>query len=195
LKPRTRKGSSPQLFAADPDRLARFQREAQVLASLNHPNIATIYGLEDAGGVTALILELVEGETLAEHLVRLKADTPGSGAVESVVSGFPSAGLGTGSRTGIPIDEALTIARQIAEALEAAHERGTAKAAPYDVGEAAEAVPYDGDGANVGRPLRSQPQTTQSVLFDIGAVHSHLLVLHRAPVGEEVVVMLRQEMS
>ena len=56
----------PATFAQDPDRVARFRREAQLLASLNHPNIAAIYGLEDAGPVTALVLELVEGPTLAE---------------------------------------------------------------------------------------------------------------------------------
>src|SRR5215203_4230075 len=82
--------------ASDPDRLARFSREAQVLASLNHPNIAHIHGVEETNGVTALILELVEGEDLAQRIAR--------GA--------------------IPIDEALPIARQIAEALEAAHEHG-----------------------------------------------------------------------
>src|SRR6266576_1126927 len=58
----------PDLFAADPERLARFEREAQVLASLNHPHIAAIYGLEEAGGVRALVLELVEGETLADRI-------------------------------------------------------------------------------------------------------------------------------
>ena len=86
----------PDPFATDPERLARFQREAQVLASLNHPNIAAIYGLEDADGVQALVLELVEGPTLADRI----AQGP------------------------IPLDEALPIARQIAEALEAAHEQG-----------------------------------------------------------------------
>jgi serine/threonine-protein kinase len=86
----------PSAVAADPDRVARFEREAKVLASLNHPHIAGIYGLEDAGGVKALVMELVEGEDLAERLAR--------GA--------------------IPIDEALPIALQIAEALEAAHEQG-----------------------------------------------------------------------
>ena len=86
----------PEAFTSDPDRLARFEREAKVLASLNHPNIGSIYGLEEAEGVRALVLELVEGPTLAD---RIK--------------------LGP-----IPIDEALPIARQIAEALEAAHEAG-----------------------------------------------------------------------
>src|SRR6266496_1333112 len=86
----------PEAFAADAERLARFRREAHVLASLNHPHIAAIYGLEEASGVEALVLELVPGETLAERLAQ--------GA--------------------LPIEEALEIARQIAEALEAAHERG-----------------------------------------------------------------------
>ncbi|MDO8677104.1 MAG: protein kinase [Acidobacteriota bacterium] len=82
--------------ANDPDRLARFGREAQVLASLNHPNIAHIHGLEESGGITALVLELVEGEDLAQRI----------------------------ARGPIPLDEALPIARQIAEALEAAHDHG-----------------------------------------------------------------------
>ena len=86
----------PPSLAADPDRLARFQREAEVLASLNHPHIAAIYGLEEADGVKALVMELVEGPTLAERI----AQGP------------------------IPVDEALPIAKQIAEALEAAHEQG-----------------------------------------------------------------------
>ena len=86
----------PEAFTADPDRLARFEREAKVLASLNHPNIGSIYGLEEAEGVRALVLELIEGPTLADRIAQ--------GA--------------------IPIDEALPIAKQIAEALEAAHEQG-----------------------------------------------------------------------
>src|SRR5262245_63054749 len=85
----------PDSFANDPDRLARFQREAQVLASLNHPHIAHIHGLEESAGVRALVMELVEGEDLAQRITR--------GA--------------------LPIDEALPIARQIAEALETAHEQ------------------------------------------------------------------------
>jgi len=86
----------PDAFTADPDRLARFTREAQILASLNHPNIAAIYGIEEAEGARALVLELVEGPTLADRI----AQGP------------------------IPIEDALPIARQIAEALEAAHEAG-----------------------------------------------------------------------
>jgi serine/threonine protein kinase len=90
----------PGDVAADVDRLARFQREAEILASLNHSNIAHLYGIAEADGVRALVMELVEGPTLAEKL----------GA--------------TGATGALPIDEALTIAKQIAEALEAAHERG-----------------------------------------------------------------------
>ena len=86
----------PEAFTQDPDRLARFEREAKVLASLNHPNIAAIYGLEEADGIRALVLELVEGPTLADRI----------------------------KRGPIPLDEALPIAKQIAEALEAAHEAG-----------------------------------------------------------------------
>ena len=98
----------PETFAADPQRLARFQREAQVLASLNHPHIAQIHGLEDSAGTPALVMELVEGETLADRLRRLVAG-------DLQVSGRSS---------GLPIDEALNIAGQIADALEAAHEKG-----------------------------------------------------------------------
>jgi serine/threonine protein kinase/Tol biopolymer transport system component len=86
----------PEEFARDTDRIARFQREAKLLASLNHPNIAAIHGLEESGGTNFLVMELIEGDTLAD---RIKA-----GAV--------------------PVEEALKLALQIAEALEAAHEKG-----------------------------------------------------------------------
>src|SRR5580765_4963592 len=86
----------PEAFASDPDRLARFTREAQTLAAINHPNIAHIHGLEESGGVRALVMELVEGDDLSQRIAR--------GA--------------------IPTDEALPIAKQIALALEAAHEQG-----------------------------------------------------------------------
>ena len=85
----------PDRFALDPDRMARFTREAQLLASLNHQNIASIYGVEEARGSSALVLELVDGETLAERI----------------------------AKGPIRIEEALRIALQIAEALEAAHEK------------------------------------------------------------------------
>ena len=86
----------PDAFASDTERLARFEREAKTLASLNHPNIAAIYGFEKSDGAHALVMELVEGEDLSQRIAR--------GA--------------------IPLDEALPIAKQIAEALEAAHEQG-----------------------------------------------------------------------
>src|SRR5687767_6138156 len=86
----------PEAFTSDPERLARFTREAQTLAALNHSNIGGIHGLEDANGRQALVLELVEGPTLADRIAQ--------GA--------------------LPLEEALLIARQIADALEAAHEQG-----------------------------------------------------------------------
>ncbi len=86
----------PDSFAGDPDRLARFHREAQVLAALNHPNIAQIYGFEDSGATHALVMELVDGPTLADRI----------------------------EQGPVPLAEALAIARQIATALEAAHEQG-----------------------------------------------------------------------
>jgi Tol biopolymer transport system component len=87
----------PEAFAHDPERLSRFQREAKMLAALNHPNIATIYGLEQSTGTSYLVMELVSGETLAERVKREGA---------------------------LPIEEARAICKQIAEALEAAHEKG-----------------------------------------------------------------------
>src|SRR5215831_14239740 len=86
----------PDHFASDADRLTRFQREAQVLAALNHPNIAQIYGLEQSGASSCIVMELVEGETLADRI----------------------------RRGPIALDEALGIASQIVDALDAAHERG-----------------------------------------------------------------------
>ena len=86
----------PDRFASDPERLVRFQREAEALASLNHPNIAAIYGLEESRDVRALVLELVEGPTLEDFI----------------------------ARGPVPLEEALTVAMQIAQALEAAHARG-----------------------------------------------------------------------
>src|SRR6516164_7186133 len=86
----------PASFTNDPERVARFRREAQVLASLNHPHIAQIYGLEEANGTQFLVLELVDDESLDKRI----------------------------ARGPIPVDEALGIAKQIAEALDAAHEKG-----------------------------------------------------------------------
>ena len=138
----------PDLFADDPERLARFQREARVLASLNHPNIASIYGLEEQDGVRALVLELVEGPTLAELIAARASRAPAAAATSAVergerrgasgsprakppggVQGSPpfkggAAPSGGGAPRGLEIDEALPIAKQIADALEAAHEAG-----------------------------------------------------------------------
>src|SRR5437868_11646759 len=88
----------PASVACDPDRLARFAREARLLASLNHPHIAQIYGVEESEGVTALVLELVEGETLEQKLRQQPA-------------------------RGLPVRDAVRIARQSPDALDAAHER------------------------------------------------------------------------
>lgn len=106
----------PALFAADSDRLARFKREAQVLASLNHPHIAAIYGFEDFGTLHAIVLELVEGGTLAERIVR-ESSSPSHLELQR------ASRAAAGSEQGLPLSEVLGIARQIAEALEAAHER------------------------------------------------------------------------
>jgi serine/threonine-protein kinase len=86
----------PDRFTGDPDRLGRFQREAQILASLNHPNIAQIYGLEQSAAGSCIVMELVAGETLARRI----------------------------QHGPIPVEEALQLARQIADALESAHDRG-----------------------------------------------------------------------
>jgi serine/threonine protein kinase len=86
----------PESFAHDPERLARFAREAKTLAALNHPNIAIVHGFEDNNGIKALVMELVDGPTLADRIAQGR----------------------------LPLDEALPIAKQIAEALEAAHEQG-----------------------------------------------------------------------
>ncbi len=140
----------PEAFTSDPERLARFKREAKLLAALNHPNIAAIYGFEDSGATHALVLELVEGPTLSELLSQHQSRSSrlrgsGSGLRRSGTSSGPASD--TSSRTssdtesgptpgasspepsptrsrGLPLDEALPIAKQIAEALEAAHEQG-----------------------------------------------------------------------
>src|SRR5215472_4434315 len=85
-----------EVVATDPDRVARFRREAQVLASLNHPNIAHVYGVEDASSIFGLVMELVDGPTLADRIAQVP----------------------------IPLDDALSIGRQITDGLEAAHDQG-----------------------------------------------------------------------
>ena len=135
-------------FTADPDRLSRFQREAKVLASLNHPNIGGIYGLESAGDAQALVLELIEGPTLADRI----AEGP------------------------MQVDEAIAIAKQIADALEAAHEEGivhrdlkpaNVKVRPdgtvkvLDFGLAKAVNPEGGDGSGADNPTISLTGATQ----------------------------------
>jgi serine/threonine-protein kinase len=140
----------PEVFAASPDRITRFQREAQLLASLNHPNIAAIYGLEESNGARALVLELVDGPTLEDRL----------------------------QKGPVPLDEALPIGRQIAEALETAHEKGvvhrdlkpanikltpdgTVKVLDFGIAKMleAEGAGEAGRAGGAGRDLRSLPVT------------------------------------
>ncbi|HEU5349992.1 MAG TPA: protein kinase [Terracidiphilus sp.] len=128
----------PQVFAEDPFRMARFEREAQLLASLNHAKIAAVFGLEVSGSTRALVMELVEGPTLEERIGRASASARSKAASASAAR---SASAGSGSKTAapggsaggsasrarksaIPVDEALPIAQQVAEALEYAHEHG-----------------------------------------------------------------------
>jgi serine/threonine protein kinase len=102
----------PSHFASDPDRRARLESEARTLAALNHPHVGAIYGLEQMNGSPALVLEFVEGETLADRIARARQIPSGLRHVLASRS------------LGVPLKEALTVARQIAAALEAAHERG-----------------------------------------------------------------------
>jgi hypothetical protein len=126
----------PELFVADPERVARFQREAKTLAALNHLHIGGIYGFEDTDGVRALVLELVERPTLADRI----AQGP------------------------IPLDEALPIARQIAEALEAAHEAGIIHR--DEAGQHQAAARWDGQGVGL-RPGES----TRADVGHVGQCH------------------------
>ena len=147
----------PESVAADAERLARFQREAEVLASLNHPNIAAIHGLEESGGTTALVMELVEGDDLSQRIAR--------GA--------------------IPVNEALPIAKQIAEALEAAHEQGiihrdlkpaNVKVRPdgtvkvLDFGLAKAMEPASAHGASAEQALSQAPTITTPAMTQAGMI-------------------------
>ena len=150
----------PPVFASDPDRLARFEREARVLAALNHPNIATIYGVERAEGVQALVLEVVEGETLEQRLRR---------------------------SSGLAFRESLDLARQIAEALEAAHEHNVVhrdlkpaniKIRPdgvvkvLDFGLALAIAPPPGDGRSVRWNETTADRTQEGMLLGTPAYMS-----------------------
>ena len=140
----------PEAFTSDPDRLARFEREAKVLASLNHPNIGHIYGLEEAEGQKALVLELVEGPTLAERI----------------------------KQGPIPIDEALPIAKQIAEALEAAHEQGIIhrdlKPANVKVKDDGTVKVLDFGLAKAFQPDASDPNLSQSPTISLTAAATQM---------------------
>ena len=140
----------PEAFSADPERLARFQREAEVLASLNHPNIAAIHGLEEAGDTRALVLELVEGPTLADRI----------------------------KRGPIPLDEALPIAKQIAEALEAAHEAGVIhrdlKPANIKVRDDGTVKVLDFGLAKAFQPDASDPNLSQSPTISLTAAATQI---------------------
>ena len=195
----------PPAVTANPERLARFQREAEVVASLNHPHIAAIYGVEESGGTNALVMELVEGEDLSQHIAR--------GA--------------------IPIDDALPIARQIAEALDAAHQQGivhrdlkpaniklradgTVKVLDFGLAKALEPVPAGGVDAarsptitspammtGVGMLLgtaaymspeqaRGKPVDRRADIWSFGCVLYEMLTGRRAFDGEDVSLTLSQ---
>lgn len=149
----------PEEFAKDADRVARFQREAKLLASLNHPNIGAIYGFEESAGTNVLVLELVEGETLADQL----------------------------KRGPIPVEESLKLALQIAEALEAAHEKGVihrdlkpanikvtpdGKVKVLDFGLAKAFAPEQTDINLSNSPTISQAATMQGVILGTAAYMS-----------------------
>ncbi|MEX2663242.1 MAG: serine/threonine-protein kinase, partial [Vicinamibacterales bacterium] len=149
-----------EAFVAEPDRALRFEREAKTLAALNHPNVATLYGLEQADGRHFLVMELVEGETLAERIAR----HPG----------------------GLPLDESVRIACQIAEAVEAAHEKGVVhrdlkpanvkitpddKVKVLDFGLARIASgPAEGDRPGTGLSLLNSPTFTSPAMTNAGVI-------------------------
>jgi serine/threonine-protein kinase len=180
----------PKAFTSDSERLARFEREARVLATLNHPNIGAIYGLERADGLQALVLELVEGETLARRL----------------------------QRGPLPVPQALAIAKQVADALEAAHGRGivhrdlkpaniqitgdgVAKVLDFGLAKASSLTGDDSDMTNEGtrtgavlgtaaymspEQARGQPVDKRTDLWAFGCVLYEMLTGRRAFVGDGV---------
>ena len=151
----------PAAFVFDPERVARFRREAKMIAALNHPNIAAIYGIDESDGMAALVLELVEGPTLADRI----AQGP------------------------VPLDEALAIAKQIAEALEAAHEHGivhrdlkpanikvrpdgTVKVLDFGVAKALEPVGHAGPNVSESPTITAQAMTRAGVILGSAAYMS-----------------------
>ena len=140
----------PLMFAADPDRLARFQREARLLAALSHPNIAHVHGFEDSDGVHAIVMELVDGETLADRI----------------------------ARGPIPLADALPIARRITEALEAAHDRGIVHRdlKPSNVALTAAGVVKLLDFGLAKPAAAIAPQASGSPTMTLSAPHDGLLV-------------------
>ena len=118
----------PEQFARDPERIGRLRREAQVLASLDHPNIARIYAFEESGSARFLVMELVPGETLRERIKRGSREWGVGNGEEQIQTGTNPrhklrAVATPGGTGGIPLEEALDICKQIAEGLEHAHEK------------------------------------------------------------------------
>ena len=163
----------PDAFLNDPDRLARFRREAQLLASLDHPNIAAIHQLEESNGVRALVMEFVDGETLADVIARAGSEATASGG------------------SGLSVDEAIGIARQIAQALEAAHEHGivhrdlkpanikvrpdgTVKVLDFGLAKALDPIAASAGmlgGVDNSPTLTSPAQTVPGIILGTAAVH------------------------
>jgi serine/threonine-protein kinase len=152
----------PEEFARDGQRMGRFEREAKLLASLNHPNIAAIYGIEESGPTKALVMELVEGPTLTER-------------------------IRSGEGRALAVDEALPIARQVADAVEYAHEKGvihrdlkpanikvkedgTVKVLDFGLAKAMSEDPTEGDMSN--SPTLSMAATRQGVILGTAAYMS-----------------------